>query len=102
MPEGQRAEKEFPKGISIKRNPGGLDWINHKMSIKIDDAIEFLQAEKAKGEEWINLDVATNKEGTNEYLEVNRWKPDGSKSASRPAKPAADAPPTVKEEDLAW
>lgn len=102
MPEGTRPEKEFPKGISIRRNPGGLDWINHKMSFKLDEAIEFLQAEKAKGEEWLNVDVATNKENTNEYLEVNRWKPDGSKSANRTAQPAKEAPELPKEDQMAW
>ena len=42
------------------------------MSIKVDDAINFLKSNQKNG--WVNLNINTSKAGT-KYVELNTYEP---------------------------
>jgi len=67
------AEKQFARGFIFKRpKPGVPDFVKGSMSIKVEEAIEFL---REKGGEWVNLDLLQSKDGTKLYFVVNDFKP---------------------------
>ncbi len=65
-------EKVFADGFSFKRKPNAPDFVVGSISVKVDDAIAFLNANKKKG--WVNIDVKTAKSG-NIYMELDTWEP---------------------------
>ena len=66
------ADIEFPKGIIFKLPQGNApDYVKGKLSIKREEAIEWLQSKQG---EWINLELLESKEGK-AYCKVNEWKP---------------------------
>ena len=82
---------EFPSGIYAKKpSDKAPDFVWGKINIKLDDAILFLQKEMDNGEEWVNLELLESKENKL-YLKIDRWKPDGSKSRSKPVDPRKHA-----------
>lgn len=74
-------EKQFAKGFIFKRNDNAPEWAIGKLSIKADEAIEFIKSKENKG--WVNLEVKKSKEGKF-YIELDTYE----------AKPKAE----VKEE----
>tara|TARA_R100000654_G_scaffold56860_1_gene83271 strand:+ start:1653 stop:1913 length:261 start_codon:yes stop_codon:yes gene_type:complete len=62
----------FADGFSFKRKPNAPDFVVGSMSVKVDDAIAFLNANKKKG--WVNIDVKTAKSG-NIYMQLDTWEP---------------------------
>ena len=67
-------EKVFADGFSFKRRAGAPEFVVGNISVKVDDAVTFLQ-KNAKGG-WVNLDILTAKSGK-QYIELNQWEPDG-------------------------
>jgi len=67
-------EKVFADGFSFKRRAGAPDFVIGNISVKVDDAVAFLQ-KNAKGG-WVNLDILTAKSGK-QYIELNQWEPNG-------------------------
>ena len=67
-------EKVFADGFSFKRRAGAPDFVVGNISVKVDDAVAFLQ-KNAKGG-WVNLDILTAKSGK-QYIELNQWEPNG-------------------------
>lgn len=67
-------EKIFATGFSFKRNANSPDFVVGKQSIKVDEAVAFLQANQKNG--WVNLDVKQAK-GGNYYLELDTWEAKG-------------------------
>jgi len=68
------ADKRFSKGFIFKRpREGAPVFVKGSLSIKVDEAIEFL---KAEGGEWVNLDLLQSKEGDKLYFTVNDFKPE--------------------------
>jgi len=68
---------EFPNGIMFKLpHEKAPDFVKGSISIKLDEAIEYLQAKKATGEQWINLDAKVSKNTGKGYLQLNTWKKD--------------------------
>tara|TARA_R100001244_G_C5083994_1_gene114674 strand:+ start:264 stop:500 length:237 start_codon:yes stop_codon:yes gene_type:complete len=66
------SENRFPKGIFFKApREGAPDFVKGNLSIKREEAIEWLKEEQG---EWVNLDLKSSKEGKL-YLAVNDWKP---------------------------
>lgn len=67
-------EKIFATGFSFKRNANAPDFVVGKQSIKVDEAIAFLQANQKNG--WVNLDVK-QAQGGNYYMELDTWEAKG-------------------------
>jgi len=65
-------EKIFAKGFNFKRSDSAPEWLVGKVSINVNQFIDFLKA-NAEGE-WVNLKVAQGKQG-NYYAELDTWKP---------------------------
>lgn len=65
-------EKIFPQGIYFKLpNENAPDFVRGKVSIKVNDALDFLHAQT---DEWVNLDLKVSRDGR-AYAEVDTWKP---------------------------
>ncbi len=67
-------DKIFANGFSFKKNPNSPDFVIGKQSIKVDEAVAFLQAKQKNG--WVNLDIKQAK-GGNYYLELDTWEAKG-------------------------
>lgn len=65
-------EKIFADGFVFKRPKSNApDFVKGKLSIKVDDAIAFLQKHQNNG--WVNIDLKNSK-SNNLYLELDTWK----------------------------
>jgi len=65
-------EKIFANGFSFKRNDNAPEFVVGRLSMKVDDAIEFIKANQKNG--WINLDVKKARTG-NFYIELDTYSP---------------------------
>ena len=65
-------EKVFANGFSFKKNASAPEFVVGKMSIKADEAVEFIQENVKNG--WINIDIKQAKNG-NYYCELDTYKP---------------------------
>ena len=73
-----KREKVFANGLIFKRpKEGAPEFIKGNISIKIADFIAFLK-EHGAGQEWVNLDLKSSKEGKL-YCELNTWKKEEKK-----------------------
>lgn len=91
-------EKIFATGFSFKRNPNSPDFVVGKQSIKVDEAVAFLQANQKNG--WVNLDVKQAKSG-NYYLELDTWEASGNgRAAATSNRTAYQHAPTSTTGDL--
>lgn len=66
----EKQEKQFAKGFIFKRNDNAPEWAIGKLSIKADEAIEFIKSKENKG--WVNLEVKKSKEGKF-YIELDTY-----------------------------
>jgi hypothetical protein len=107
-------ERIFADGFRFTLPKAGApDYVLGRISVKVSDAIEFLQAYEKN--DWVNLSVMLGRTG-NPYIELDTFEPkkQGVESAPKeeaaaPAKPAAPmgnrkksqpvAPPTQVSED---
>jgi hypothetical protein len=71
--------KVFADGFSFKKGENAPEWVIGRQSIKVDEAIVFLQTHQKKG--WVNIDIKQSQKGTY-YCELDTWE----------AKPKVDAP----------
>jgi len=67
------SDKQFPKGFLFKRNEKAPEYIIGQLSIKVEDAIAYLEEKKSESG-YVNIDVKLSKGGTY-YMELNTWKP---------------------------
>jgi hypothetical protein len=65
-------EKVFANGFSFKKNAAAPEFVVGKLSIKTDEAVEFIQSHVKKG--WINIDIKQAKNG-NYYCELDTYEP---------------------------
>lgn len=73
--------KIFAKGINFKRADNTPNWIIGKLSIKADEAIEFIKSNSKNG--WVNLDIKESyKDKSKFYCELNTWEATGAKQES--------------------
>lgn len=75
-------EKQFAKGFIFKRNDNAPEWAIGKLSIKAQEAIQFINEKNNGG--WLNLEIKKSKEGKF-YIELDTYE----------AKPKAES---VKED----
>jgi hypothetical protein len=92
----EQKETVFLDGFIFKRpREGAPDFVKGEMSIKVDEAVAFLQKNSKNG--WINADLLNSKDGTKLYFKLNTWeKPVDSEQP--PATPAPVEP--VAKEDI--
>ena len=64
-------DKVFAKGFSFKRNDNAPDFVVGKLSLKADEAIQFIKENSSNG--WVNLDIKKSKEGKF-YIELDTFK----------------------------
>lgn len=83
----------FADGILFKRNPNAPEWIVGGLSIKVEEAIPFLQS-KAKGG-WVNLNIKQS-QGGNYYVDLDTWEPTQGGGQQQASKPKTMAPPKAK------
>jgi hypothetical protein len=84
-------EKIFADGFSFKRQENAPDFVIGRVSIKVDDAIAFMQKHQKGG--WVNLNAKYARSG-NAYLELDTFEPKG-----KGATPTATAVAPAPEED---
>lgn len=89
------SEKIFADGFSFKRNEKAPDFVVGRLSIKVSDAIEFMNANQKKG--WVNLNIKTARSG-NHYVELDTYEPEGGSKPS--PKKAAPATPRQDDDDV--
>ena len=66
----EKQEKVFADGFIFKRSDNAPDWVVGNMSVKVEDAIAFLQANAKNG--WVNLKINSAKSGKF-YMELDTW-----------------------------
>jgi len=67
-----QTEKVFADGFIFKRNENAPEFVVGSQSIKVDEAIAFLQLNQSNG--WVNLSIMKSK-GGKYYCELDTWKP---------------------------
>ena len=75
-------DKIFANGFIFKRNDNAPDFVIGNISIKVDDAIKFIQDHTKNG--WVNLKINKSQNGK-AYIELDTWEAKGSSSAQVPA-----------------
>ncbi len=89
---------EFPQGIFAKApHQNAPDFVKGKVSIKLDEAIAYLQSKAAQGEEWLTLDIKESRAGK-WYASVDTWQPQGGNAPTQTAQTAQTAPVPAFEE----
>ena len=68
-----KQEKVFADGFMFKMNPNSPEWVVGGLSLKSDEAIQFIQKHTNNG--WVNLKVNIGKSGK-PYVELDTWKPE--------------------------
>lgn len=85
-------EKIWADGFSLKKKDNRPDWILGQLSIKVDDAVEWL-TKHANERGWVNIDVAERKDGDGWSMKLDDWKPDPSK-ANKPKEVVVEEEPS--------
>jgi hypothetical protein len=71
-------EKVFADGFIAKRHEKAPDFVTCSLSVKVDEAVTFLQNNAREG--WVNLQVKQAKSGKY-YVELDEWRPTQGQSA---------------------
>lgn len=66
----EKQEKQFAKGFIFKRNDNAPEWAVGKLSIKAQEAIQFINEKNNGG--WVNLEIKKSKEGKF-YIELDTY-----------------------------
>lgn len=67
-----KKEVIFADGFILKRNENTPEWVIGNLSIKVEDAIAFLNKRSKNG--WVNLDLKVSQEGK-PYCQLDTWEP---------------------------
>lgn len=65
-------DAKFADGFIFKRNPNAPDFVIGQLSVKVEDAINFLKANAKNG--WVNIDIKRGRSGK-EYLQLSTYEP---------------------------
>lgn len=70
----------FGEGFIFKRpHENAPSFAKGSMSVKVDEAIAFLQKHQDRG--WVNLDLLASKDNTKLYFKLNTFKPKTQESS---------------------
>lgn len=80
----EKKETVFASGFYFdKPREGAPDFVKGRLSIKVEDALTFLETYKnSKG--YVNLDLLKSKDGSKLYLTLNRWEPKKEEPKEQP------------------
>jgi len=70
--------KVFADGFIAKRHEKAPDFVTCSLSVKVDEAVTFLQNNAREG--WVNLQVKQSKNGKY-YVELDTWQPTQGQAA---------------------
>jgi len=88
--DNNKPDPVFADGFIFKRpREGAAEFVKGALSIKVGEAIAFLQKHNSGG--WVNLDLK-NSQGGKLYLQLNDWKPPTQYTAQPPAGAPVAAP----------
>ena len=79
-------EKNYAKGLFVKRNEKAPEFVVCKLSIKTDDFIQFLK-ENTNDKGYVNLQVLKGKEKGTFYANVDTFTPKADNVSTEPKKP---------------
>lgn len=66
----QDQEKIFADGFIFKRNPKAPSFVIGRVSMKVEEAINFLKTHEKNG--WVNVDIKEARSG-NHYIELDTF-----------------------------
>lgn len=99
----QTEEKIFADGFIFKRNEKAPIFVIGRMSVKVEEAINFLKQNEENG--WVNLGIKQARSG-NYYVELDTFKPNNDSSGStvdayeaKKTAPPQQAVPTANDEE---
>ena len=87
-----QTEKVFADGFIFKRKENAPEFVVGSQSIKVDEAIAFLQLNQKNG--WVNLDIKQSK-GGKYYCELDTWQPKTSEGGNS-SQPTGDVMDVLK------
>jgi hypothetical protein len=90
-------EKIFADGFVFKRNEKAPEFVIGRMSIKVEEAIAFLQSNESNG--WVNLGVKQARSG-NYYVELDTFKPSNDSAVDKYDNKNKKTAPPQEEEDV--
>ena len=67
-----KTEKVFADGFIFKRRDNAPEWVVGNISVKVEDAVKFLNNNAKNG--WVNLNVNRAQSG-NTYIELDTFEP---------------------------
>ena len=97
----EQTETIFGEGFIFKRpKDGAPSFVKGSMSVKVSEAITFLQ--KYQDKDWVNLDLLASKDNTKLYFKLNTYKPptDNAQPPVAQQVPAGEQPPAPA--DIPW
>jgi hypothetical protein len=83
-------DKIFANGFIFKRNPKAPDFVIGNISIKSEEAIQFIKDHTKNG--WVNLKI-NKSQGGKPYIELDTWESTNNKSVP---------PSNQNNNDLPW
>lgn len=83
------AEKIFADGFSFKKKETAPDFVVGRLSIKAEEASEFIAKHSENG--WLNININQAKSG-GYYCELDTWKPTNEESKT-PKTSSDEEPP---------
>jgi hypothetical protein len=93
----EKKDKVFADGFIFKRSDSAPDWVVGNMSVKVDEAISFLQSNQKNG--WVNLKINSAKSGKF-YMELDTWESKSSGAITyktQPVQPSAWVNPEAED-----
>lgn len=70
----EKKNKVFADGLIFKRNDNAPAFVIGKLSVKVEDAIGFFNANAKNG--WVNLNINQGQSGKY-YIELDTWEATG-------------------------
>ena len=90
----EQQEKIFADGFIFKRNPKAPSFVIGRVSMKVEEAINFLKTHEKNG--WVNVDIKEARSG-NHYIELDTF--EATKNDSAVDKYEAKKQPAPAEEE---
>lgn len=92
----QEQEKIFADGFIFKKNPKAPSFVIGRVSMKVEEAINFLKTYEKNG--WVNVDIKEARSG-NHYIELDTFEAKKNDSAVDKYEAKSSPPPAEEEAD---
>jgi len=90
------AEKIFEEGFVFKKNPNSPEFVIGRLSIKADEAINFIDNNAKNG--WVNISIMQSRGGAY-YCELDTFEPTNRGGANNSPNQASESKDDVKNEE---